>query len=152
MKHGLSNNRKYLHPPVLSFPHNRTRRRTHSPSLLGVDVSDDLVPLVDQRHELLEEQLLPLLLSGRLLPVCTTDSSGSFYTKAHTIMHNKKRSRDFQQLVKYLPAATWCCIGCENWVLFSPLFCGCVCNNKSTTQGRIFTKLGVNTTWAGISR
>lgn len=56
------------------FLHNY--KAAHSPSLLGVNVSDNFVPLVDQRHQLLEEQLLSLLLSGRLLPVCRKNSRG----------------------------------------------------------------------------
>lgn len=50
-------------------PHVRSSGLRPSPSLLGIDVSDDLVPLVDQRNQFLEEQLLPLLLGGWFLPI-----------------------------------------------------------------------------------
>jgi len=38
--------------------------------LLVVEVVDELVPLVDDGHQLLEQQLLPQLLRFRLLPIC----------------------------------------------------------------------------------
>ena len=40
-----------------------------SPSLLGVDVVKQLVSLVDQGHQLLQQQLLPVLVGLRLLPL-----------------------------------------------------------------------------------
>ena len=39
--------------------------------LLVVEVVNELVPLVDDGHQLFEEQLLPQLLRLRLLPICT---------------------------------------------------------------------------------
>lgn len=43
--------------------------RPHSHPLLLVQVSDQLVALVHQRHQLLQQELLPVLLRGRFQPV-----------------------------------------------------------------------------------
>lgn len=40
-----------------------------SPPLFGVHVLDQLISLVDQRHQLLKQQLLPVFMSLSLLPL-----------------------------------------------------------------------------------
>ncbi|TNN30855.1 hypothetical protein EYF80_058994 [Liparis tanakae] len=57
---------------VNDFLHPYTQQRKWvSPSLLGVHVVDQLVPLVDQRHQLLEQQVLSAFMGLSLLPLCT---------------------------------------------------------------------------------
>lgn len=51
-------------------PPSRACWRRVSPSLPGVHVVEQLVPLVDQGHQLLEQQVLPLPVGLGLLPVC----------------------------------------------------------------------------------
>lgn len=57
------------------------------PFFLGVHTVDQLVSLVDQRHQLLKQQLLSVFLSLRLLTLCRTTKQNNFDIshKAHNV-------------------------------------------------------------------
>lgn len=61
-----------------------------SPSLFGIHIVDQLISLVDQRHQLLKQQLLSVFMGQSLLPLCTARttqrSTGTEMTHMRTIL------------------------------------------------------------------